>query len=100
MSSPHRRFHPPTNEGSVTRFLLVAAAVLYIGLFLLTPLIAVFTEGFRNGADAFFNAIAEKDALSAIKLTFIVAAIAVPLNSIFGLAASWAIAKHDFKGKS
>ena len=101
MSEPvHRHFRPPTNEGRGTRFVLVAAAVLYIGFFLLTPLLAVFTEGFRNGVDAFFNAITEKDAFSAIKLTFIVAAIAVPLNSIFGLAASWAIAKHDFKGKS
>jgi sulfate transport system permease protein len=101
MSEPtHRHFRPPTNEGRVTRFVLVAAAVLYIGLFLLTPLIAVFTEGFRNGVGAFFNAVTEKDALSAVKLTFIVAAIAVPLNSIFGLAASWAIAKHDFYGKS
>lgn len=99
MSSP-RHFRPPTHEKGITRFVLVAAAVLYIGIFLLTPLIAVFSEGFRNGADAFMNAITEKDALAAVKLTFIVAAIAVPLNSIFGLAAAWAIAKHDFKGKS
>ena len=99
MSSP-RHYRPPTHEGGNTRFVLVTAAVLYIGVFLLTPLIAVFSEGFRNGADAFLNAITEKDALAAVKLTFIVAAIAVPLNSIFGLAAAWAIAKHDFKGKS
>ena len=99
MSSPHK-FRPPTQEKGATRYILVAAAVLYIGVFLLTPLAAVFTEGFRNGVDAFTNAITEKDALAAVKLTFIVAAIAVPLNSIFGLAAAWAIAKHDFKGKS
>jgi len=100
MSSPHRHYRPPTHEGGATRVMLVTAAVLYIGLFLLTPLIAVFTEGFRNGTDAFVNAITEKDALSAVELTFIVAGIAVPLNSLFGLAAAWAIAKHDFKGKS
>jgi sulfate transport system permease protein len=100
MSSPQRQFRPPTHEGGVTRIILVAAAVLYIGLFLLTPLIAVFSEGFRNGADAFLGAITEKDALAAVKLTFIVAGIAVPLNSLFGLAAAWAIAKHDFAGKS
>jgi sulfate transport system permease protein len=100
MSSAHRHFRPPTHEGRFTRGTLVTVAVLYIGLFLLTPLIAVFTEGFRNGAGAFVAAISEKDALAAVQLTFIVAAIAVPLNSIFGLAAAWAIAKHDFKGKS
>ena len=100
MSSPHRHFRPPTQEGTGTRIFLVTAAALYIGIFLLTPLIAVFTEGFRNGVSAFVGAITEKDALSAVKLTFIVAAIAVPLNSLFGLAAAWAIAKHDFKGKS
>jgi sulfate transport system permease protein len=99
MSRP-RRFRPPTLERGGTRIALVAAAVVYIVLFLVTPLIAVFAEGFRNGADAFLNAIAETDALAAIQLTFIVAAIAVPLNSIFGLAAAWAISKHDFKGKS
>ena len=101
MSTPaHRHFRPPTQEGTGTRIFLVTAAALYIGIFLLTPLIAVFTEGFRNGVSAFVGAITEKDALSAVKLTFIVAAIAVPLNSLFGLAAAWAIAKHDFKGKS
>ena len=84
----------------LTRVALVSVAILYISLFLLTPLIAVFTEGFRNGVDAFVNAISEKDALSAVELTFIVAAIAVPLNSLFGLCAAWAIAKHEFRGKS
>src|ERR1700674_3898657 len=100
-ASPARpRFRPPTKEGAVTRIALVSVAVLYISLFLFTPLIAVFTEGFRNGVDAFLNAISEKDALAAVELTFIVAGIAVPLNSLFGLAAAWAVAKHDFFGKS
>jgi sulfate transport system permease protein len=99
-TSANRHYRPPTQEGTGTRIVLVTAAALYIGIFLLTPLIAVFTEGFRNGITAFVGAITEKDALSAVKLTFIVAAIAVPLNSLFGLAAAWAIAKHDFKGKS
>jgi sulfate transport system permease protein len=94
------RFRPPTQEGAVTRIALVSVAVLYISLFLFTPLIAVFTEGFRNGVDAFVNAISEKDALAAVELTFIVAGIAVPLNSLFGLAAAWAVAKHEFRGKS
>ena len=69
MSSPHPHFRAPTNESSTTRFVLVTAAVLYIGIFLLTPLIAVFTEGFRNGTQAFLNAITEKDAFAAVSST-------------------------------
>jgi ABC-type tungstate transport system substrate-binding protein len=71
----------------------------YIAIFLLTPLLAVFVEAFRNGADAYFAAITEKDAQSAIWLTLTVAAIAVPLNTVFGLAAAWAITKFEFRGK-
>jgi sulfate transport system permease protein len=69
-------------------------------LFLFVPLAAVFTEGLRKGFDAYFAAIVEPDALAAIKLTLIATAIALPLNLVFGLAAAWAIAKFDFKGKS
>jgi len=65
----------------------------------LLPLAAVFAEAFRNGTSAFLAAVTEPDARSAIRLTLLVAAIAVPLNIIFGLAASWAIAKYDFPGK-
>jgi len=69
-------------------------------LFLLLPLAAVFVEAFRAGIGTYFAAITEPDAVSAIKLTLLVAAIAVPANIVFGLAASWAIAKFEFKGKS
>jgi len=81
------------------KLLLGTLAFGYIAVFLLTPLLAVFVEAFRNGADAYFAAITEKDAQSAIWLTLTVAAIAVPLNTVFGLAAAWAITKFEFRGK-
>ena len=80
--------------------LLIAAALAFLGLFLFLPLVAVFTEALRKGADAFFAAFKDADALSAIRLTFIAAAIAVPLNLVFGVAAAWSIAKFNFRGKS
>jgi sulfate transport system permease protein len=79
---------------------LIALAIGFLFLFLLLPLAAVFVEAFRSGLGAYFEAITEPDAVSAIKLTLLVAAIAVPANIVFGLAASWAIAKFEFKGKS
>jgi sulfate/thiosulfate transport system permease protein len=89
-----------TTESPTTRYVLIGIAVLFLALFLLLPLAAVFVEAFRAGLGAYFSAITEPDAVSAIKLTLIVAAIAVPANLIFGLAASWAIAKFEFRGKS
>jgi sulfate transport system permease protein len=88
------------NESRPVRALLIGAALVYIGLFLVLPLIVVFFEALRAGAGAYLTAIAHPDARAAIWLTLMVAAIAVPLNVIFGLAASWAIAKFDFSGKS
>jgi len=79
---------------------LIALTIGSLFLFLLLPLAAVFVEAFRSGLGAYFEAITEPDAVSAIKLTLLVAAIAVPANIVFGLAASWAIAKFEFKGKS
>ena len=79
---------------------LIAIAVVFLTLFLLLPLITVFVEALRAGLGAYLAAITEPDALAAIKLTLLVAAIAVPANLIFGLAASWAIAKFEFPGKS
>lgn len=72
----------------------------FLGLFLFIPLIAVFVEAFRNGISAYFAGIVSPDALEAIKLTLLVAVISVPANLIFGLAASWAIAKFEFTGKN
>ncbi len=79
---------------------LCTIAFLYLALFLFIPLATVFVEAFKKGAGFYFNAITEADTLSAIRLTLIAAAISVPLNLIFGVAAAWAIAKFDFHGKS
>lgn len=95
----NQRFRSPTDESTGVKLVLALAAIGYIAIFLLTPLIAVFFEALRNGVDAYLAAITEKDAQSAIWLTITVAAIAVPLNTVFGLAAAWAITKFDFRGK-
>ncbi len=95
-----QKFRYPTKDSAPVRILLTLAGVGYIGLFLLTPLIAVFAEALRNGTAAFVAAVTEKDALAAMWLTLTVAAIAVPLNTIFGLAAAWSVSKFDFWGKS
>jgi sulfate/thiosulfate transport system permease protein len=79
---------------------LCSIAFLYLALFLFIPLATVFVEAFKKGVGFYFNAITEADTLSAIRLTLIAAAISVPLNLIFGIAAAWAIAKFDFRGKS
>ena len=82
------------------RALLIATALTFLLLFLVLPLASVFVEAFRRGVDAYWAALVEPDALAAIKLTLIVAGIAVPLNLVFGVAASWCIAKFDFRGKN
>ena len=94
------KFHSPLTEGALVRWLLIGAGLAYISLIVLLPLAAVFAEAFRQGLDAWWEAVREPDAVSAIKLTLIVAAISVPLNTIFGVAAAWAITKHDFRGKA
>ena len=78
----------------------MSIAFAFVGCFLVLPLVAVFGEALRKGVGAFFEAFRDPDALSAIKLTLTTAAIAVPANLVFGVAASWCIAKFDFKGKS
>lgn len=82
------------------KWTLIGIAVLFMTVFLLLPLATVFYEGFRKGVDAYFTALREPDAMTAIKLTLLIAAIAVPANLVFGVAAAWAIAKFDFRGKS
>ncbi|GLK75534.1 sulfate ABC transporter permease [Methylopila jiangsuensis] len=90
----------PTTESRAARLLLIGLGLGFLALFLVIPLFAVFAEAFRNGAAAYFEAFGDPDTQAAIRLTLLVAAIAVPLNVVFGLAASWAIAKFDFRGKS
>jgi len=87
-------------EARWVRYALITVALLFILLFLVLPLAAVFTEALRKGLGAYFDALKEPDAWSAIKLTLIAAAIAVPLNLVFGVAAAWAIAKYEFRGKA
>jgi sulfate/thiosulfate transport system permease protein len=89
-----------TAEPTLVRWLLIGTALAFLALFLFVPLAAVFTEAFRKGVQTYFASLAEPDAVAAIKLTLLVAAIAVPANLVFGVAASWAIAKFDFVGKS
>jgi len=87
-------------EPVFVRALLISAALAFLGLFLFLPLAAVFHEALKKGWEVYLAAIVEPDALSAIKLTLLAAAIAVPLNTFFGVAAAWAIAKFEFRGKN
>jgi sulfate/thiosulfate transport system permease protein len=89
-----------TTEARWIRRSLIGLALLFMFLFLVLPLAAVFAEALRKGLGAYLEALKEPDAWSAIRLTLITAAIAVPLNLVFGVAAAWAIAKYEFKGKS
>jgi len=89
-----------TGETPLVKAALISTAVLFLAVFLFLPLIVVFLEGFRKGVAAFMESFADPDTLSAVKLTLLVATIAVSFNAIVGLAASWAIAKHHFKGKN
>ncbi|MES2492825.1 MAG: sulfate ABC transporter permease subunit CysW [Pseudomonadota bacterium] len=89
-----------TSEGPVARALLIGGAMIFLGFFLMLPLVAVFSEALRHGFNAFAAAITTPDAWSAIKLTLLIAAISVPLNMVFGVAAAWAITKFSFRGKS
>jgi sulfate transport system permease protein len=82
------------------KWTLIGVVLVFVFLFLVLPLAAVFTEALRKGAGAFLEALQEPDAWSAIRLTLLTAAIAVPLNLVFGVAAAWAIAKYEFKGKA
>lgn len=81
------------------RWLLTGTALLFLACFLLLPFVAVFVEALRNGFGTYVEAVREPDALAAIELTLLVAAIAVPLNLLFGVAAAWAVTKYSFRGK-
>ena len=94
---------PPASvvtEGGLVRWLLIAVALVFLGLFLVLPLVTVFAQALAKGWGAYLAAFAEPDAQAAIRLTLTVAAIAVPFNLVFGVAAAWAIAKFEFKGKN
>jgi sulfate/thiosulfate transport system permease protein len=94
-----QRRKPPSTL-RIGRFILIAVALTYLSIFLALPLLVVFTQAFSKGIAVYFQALADPIAWAAIKLTVLVAAIAVPLNLVFGVAAAWAIAKFEFRGKS
>ena len=89
-----------TGEPQVVRWVLIATALAFLTLFLFVPLAFVFHEALKKGVSVYLAAISDPDALDAIRLTLLTAGIAVPLNLVFGVAAAWAIAKFDFRGKS
>jgi sulfate transport system permease protein len=95
-----RRAQAGTTESVWVRWTLISIALAFILLFLLLPLAAVFTEALRQGVGAYLDALKEPDAWTAIRLTLLTAAIAVPLNLVFGVAAAWCIAKYEFRGKA
>jgi sulfate transport system permease protein len=91
---------PVTTEGILARWSMILCALMFVALFLVLPVIVVFTEALRKGVATYVDTFRDPDAQAAVQLTLTVAAIAVPLNVIFGVAASWAIAKFQFIGKN
>jgi sulfate transport system permease protein len=80
--------------------LLIALALLFLGALLVLPLLAVFAEAFARGWPVFAAAVSDPDALAAVRLTLVVAAVVVPANTVFGLASAWLLTHHDFRGKA
>ena len=100
MATDLTRKRVTTTEPTWVRWTLVGLALAFLLLFLVLPLAAVFTEALRKGFSAYAEALKEPDAWAAIRLTLVTAAIAVPLNLVFGVCAAWAIAKFEFRGKA
>src|SRR6476619_6631541 len=87
-------------EPWLVRVVIIAVAVSFLTVFVVLPLVVVFAQAFSSGLGAYFSALSDPEALSAIRLTLLVAAISVSLNLVFGIVAAWAIAKFDFSGKT
>lgn len=94
------RAHDAVGEPAWVRRTLIGVALAFLTLFLFVPLVSVFVQALAKGVDVYWAALVEADAVSALKLTLIAAGVSVPLNLVFGVAAAWAIAKFDFRGKS
>jgi len=90
----------PTTEPRLVKWTLIAIAVIFMAVIIVLPLLVVFVEAFRRGATVYFASFADRNAQAAIRLTLLVAVIAVPLNLVFGVAAAWAVAKYEFWGKA
>ncbi len=99
-SKPIRAVRSPTTESAPVRYLLIGLSVVFLGLFLFLPLVAVFVQALSLGVWQALATFRDPDAIAAILLTLLVAAIAVPCNLLFGVAAAWAIAKHRFRGRA
>jgi len=91
--------NPAASEPLLVKWLIITISLAFFSAFLLLPLIAVFTEALRKGWEAYWAALVEPDVVASMRLTLLAAAVAVPLNLVFGVTAAWAIAKHDFRGK-
>ncbi len=100
VNTPPLGWRAPTTESKTTKTVLIAAAMFFLALFLLVPLLVVFVEALRAGVPAFLKGLTEPDTIAAIELTLLVAAISVPANCLFGVCAAWAIAKYEFRGKT
>ncbi|MGY0196746.1 sulfate ABC transporter permease subunit CysW [Leptothrix sp. BB-4] len=95
-----RPIRAATTESPLVRWLLIGVALAFLTFFLFVPLTLVFVEAFKKGVDVYLASIVDSDALAAVRLTLLAAAIAVPLNLVFGVAAAWCIAKFEFRGKN
>jgi sulfate transport system permease protein len=95
-----RKSRRAVGEGPLTQMALLIVALVFLAVILIAPLLVVFVEAFSRGIGVYLEALAMPDTMAALRLTLLVAAIAVPLNLVFGIAAAWAIAKFDFRGKS
>ncbi|HET9552650.1 MAG TPA: sulfate ABC transporter permease subunit CysW, partial [Anaeromyxobacteraceae bacterium] len=100
VAAPARAARRATDDPPWVRRTLIGAAVLFLAAFLLVPAASVLWEALRGGADVWWKAVSEPDAWAAIKLTLLVAAVAVPLNTIFGLAAAWSITRFRYRGQN
>jgi sulfate/thiosulfate transport system permease protein len=99
-SDLHRARSAAVDESPIVRRLLIGLALVLLGAFLVVPLVAVFASALREGIGPYLDSIVQPESVAAIQLTLLVTALAVPLNTIFGLAAAWAIAKFEFRGRS
>ncbi|CAM3474236.1 MULTISPECIES: sulfate ABC transporter permease subunit CysW [Halomonas] len=95
-----KRWRRATEEPAWLRIILITIALIFLGLFLVLPLTVVLYGAFEQGIGVWYGAVSDPDALSAIRLTFLIVVIVVPLNTLFGVAAAWSIAKFEFRGKS
>ena len=99
-ATSHQRLSSSTTEPLIIRLILITLSLLFLGVFLVLPLVSIFITAFQKGWETYVASITHPDALAAIQLTLIVTLIVVPLNTIFGIAAAWCITKFSFKGKN